>query len=343
MPNVPTPKGVGMLAPPVEQPHVERERLLAAAESRMPRLGSAAYRELPLTGAIQASFPAYRQRPHFGDIGNVTQLAESAARSVTRRLEDMYTLDEEGKILDVLLPDGTPSTDADRVNDARQWARHYGQDVFNNHCLNHEHDCKATCVKYVKKRLEAKNSLRPNKVPTCRFWFFRRVKVKDKYKRRRGKPLVSTVFIAEDDERKQEFRCQVVREQPFRSTSNDVAQATDRCNVDYQFLCCAPPLPIDDTATDAYGKAPQLTPCSVPAVRSVAQPSANHRVTRKTRPHAVGSVAQPSASRRLTRKTRPQATKVVSQPRFKTPSWFIISPWDTPNRGGVPPPKILRM
>ena len=65
-----------------------------------------------------------------------------------------------------------------RLHDARQWARHYGQDVFNNDCLNHEHDCKATCVKYVKKRLEAKNSLRSNKVPSCRFWFFRRVKVK---------------------------------------------------------------------------------------------------------------------------------------------------------------------
>ena len=110
------------VAPPVEQPHVERERCLAAAESRLPRLGSAAYRELPLTGAIQATFPAYRQRPHFGDIGNVTQLAESTARSVPRRLEDMYTLDDEGKVVEVLLPDGTPSTDSDRLDDARQWA-----------------------------------------------------------------------------------------------------------------------------------------------------------------------------------------------------------------------------
>ena len=69
--------------------------------------------------------------------------------------------------------------------------------------------------------------MRSNKVPTCRFWFFRRIKVKNKFKRRRGKPLVRKVFIAEDNERNQEFRCQVVREQPFRSTSNDVAQATD--------------------------------------------------------------------------------------------------------------------
>ena len=97
------------LAPPVEQPHVERERLLAAAESRNPRLGSAAYREVPLTGAIQAAFPAYRQRPHFGELGDVIQLAESTPRVMTRRLEDMYTLDDEGKIVDVLLLDGTPA------------------------------------------------------------------------------------------------------------------------------------------------------------------------------------------------------------------------------------------
>ena len=62
--------------------------------------------------------------------------------------------------------------------------------------------------------------------------------------------VLRQVFIAEDDERKQEFRCQVVREQLFRSTSNDVTQATARCNVDYQFLPCAPPLPPDaGTAT----------------------------------------------------------------------------------------------
>ena len=145
---------------------------------------------------------------------------------MVQRLEDIYTLDDEGKIEDVLLPDGSPSTDADKDNDARQWAQHYGQDVFNNHCLNHEHDCKATCVKYVKKKLEAKESLRSNKVPTCRFLFFRRVKVGAKLKRRRGKPLVAKAFIANDDERNQEFRCQVVREQPFRSTSNDVTQAS---------------------------------------------------------------------------------------------------------------------
>ena len=83
------------------------------------------------------------------------------------------------------------------------------------------------------------------------------------------------MFIADDDERNQEFRCQVVREQPFRSTSNDVTQVTDRCNVDYQFLPCAPPLPADtednnDTqlpCTRAMGTAARMTERCRPAVQ----------------------------------------------------------------------------
>ena len=49
------------LSPPVEQPHIEQERARAAAENRMPALGPAAFRNLPLTGAFQSTFPSYRQ------------------------------------------------------------------------------------------------------------------------------------------------------------------------------------------------------------------------------------------------------------------------------------------
>ena len=152
------------LAPSVEQPHLERERQLAAAESRLPRLGSAAYREVPLTGAFQSSFPAYRQRSHFGDLGDA-----SVPCLPSRRLEDIFTLDDEGQIVDVLLPDGTASSEDAVAVDAKQWASHFAQDVFNNHCTTHEHNCTETCIKYVKKKLEAKQSLRSNKVPSCRF------------------------------------------------------------------------------------------------------------------------------------------------------------------------------
>jgi hypothetical protein len=35
---------------------------------------------------------------------------------------------------------------------------------FHNHCTNHEHVCTETCIKYVKKKLEAKQKLRSS---TC--------------------------------------------------------------------------------------------------------------------------------------------------------------------------------
>ena len=135
-------------------------------------------------------------------------------------------------------------TPEDLAGDAASWAKHFAHDVRNNHCSNHDHDCKETCVKYVNKKLKAKESLAGNKVPSCRFWFFR-IKVLEvlgckKRLRRRGKPLVAEPYIEEDDERNDQYRCKVKREQPFRSTSNDVSQSSDRCNVDYQFLPCAP-------------------------------------------------------------------------------------------------------
>ena len=282
------------LSPPVDQPHLERERHLAAAESRLPRLGSAAYREVPLTGAFQSTFPAYRQRSHFGELGH-GQTDTPCLPS--RRLEDIFGLDEQGRIVEVLLPNGTASSEADLAADAKQWAAHYGQDVFNNHCTNHNHDCTATCVKYVKQKLEAKQSLRSHRVPSCRFWYFRVVTMKDeqgreKRKRRRGKPLVSEPHIEETDGRNQQFRCQLRREHPFRSTSNDVAQVSDRANVDFQFLSCAPPAPPDAQPAGAGNEAATAT---------------------------TGSTRQ-----RLRKKTR--AVPAVQKPAFKkqprSPTWF---------------------
>ena len=198
-------------------------------------------------------------------------------------------MDEEGQIVDVLLPDGATSSKADITADAKQWASHFAQDVFNNHCTNHEHDCTETCIKYVKKKLEAKQSLRSHKVPSCRFWFFRVVTVEGKRRRRCGKPLVQEPYIADTDDRNQEFRCQVRREQPFRGTTNDVTQATDRCNVDFQFLPCAPPLPpLCLPARD--GDAPQVAAGSASPDSGAAQPatsttaSSRQRLRKKTRP-----------------------------------------------------------
>ena len=80
------------LAPPVEQPHVEREQCRAAAESR-PR--STAMFELPLTGAFQSVFPAYRQMTSFGIIGDASHLTSPEDESVhdvvnQRRIADLF-------------------------------------------------------------------------------------------------------------------------------------------------------------------------------------------------------------------------------------------------------------
>eukprot|EP00812_Abedinium_dasypus_P007843 NODE_1_length_8589_cov_4.556480.p1 GENE.NODE_1_length_8589_cov_4.556480~~NODE_1_length_8589_cov_4.556480.p1 ORF type:complete len:2586 (+),score=446.46 NODE_1_length_8589_cov_4.556480:571-8328(+) len=238
------------LAPPVEQPHLEREQCRAAAESRPCR---AANFDVPLTGAFQSTFPVYRQMHSFGLINDAAQLTavpepEPSAPHGVRRpgLAHLFSLGEEGEIHGVLNPDGSAASEEDLHADARRWAENFAQDAFNNHCNNHEHDCTETCIKYAKKQLEAKQSLRSHRNPACRFWFFRLKKIGGKLMRRRGKPLVTNAYFETNDERRQEFRCQVPREQPFRSTSNDVAQVTDRCNVDFQFLLCAPPLPSNE-------------------------------------------------------------------------------------------------
>ena len=94
-------------------------------------------------------------------------------------------------------------------------------------------------------------------------------KLKLKRVRRRGKPLVSSPHVEETDDRNQQFRCQLKREHPLRSTSNDVCQVCDRCNVDYQFLGCAPVQCSDEN------DAPQLVPSDVAPQRK--------RLTKKTK------------------------------------------------------------
>ena len=160
------------LAPPVEQPHITKERDRAAAENRTPLVGSAAYKTLPLACACQATFPCYRQRSSFGRLGDVHQLTEwdgQASEEPRCKVADVFEVDETGQVIATLNPDSTQCTSEDLQKDARAWAAHFGPDAFHNHCSNHEHDCTSTCVKYVKKKLEAQQSLRANKVPSCRF------------------------------------------------------------------------------------------------------------------------------------------------------------------------------
>ena len=162
-------------APPIVQPYLEKERNIAAAENRLPRTGATAYREMPITGAFQAIFPWFRQRFSFGclseDPGNVPQ-------PCYRNLDSIFAIGEDGQVESILNSTGETMTPEDLAADASNWANHFAHDVRNNHCSSHDHDCKETCVKYVNKKLKAKESLAGNKVPSCRFWLFR-IKVMD--------------------------------------------------------------------------------------------------------------------------------------------------------------------
>ncbi len=74
--------------------------------------------------------------------------------------------------------------------------------------------------------------------------------------------------MEDTDDRNQQFRCQLKRKTPLRSTSNDVCQVTDRCNVDFQYLVCAP------SQCDDENDALQIVPIDVEPKRK--------RLTKKT-------------------------------------------------------------
>ena len=215
----------------------------------------------------------------------------------------LFTVDEAGRINGFLMPDGTEAN-RDAVDaDAVAWATHFARDTFNNHCSNHEHNCIETCVKYVKKKQEAKLSLRSTKVPSCRFRYYRVKQIHKKRVRRRGKPLVSKPFVEGSDARNEQFRCQLKRETPLRSTSNDVCQSCDRCNCDFQYLVCAPP---DDALED---DAALLVPDNQPS--DCVPPC----VALKDDATELVPDDQPAKRRRLTKKT-PGGTK------NKGPKWL---------------------
>ena len=308
------------VAPPVVQPHVEQEQACAAVQNRMPALGSAVYRDVALTGSFQSTFPFYRLRSSFLCLGGAPQPADPAGQLATagwrpgqlatagwRRNAEIFTLDEDGVVLAVKKSDGSEATTEEKMADAGAWAVSFSQDFFRNHCINHEHDCNDTCVKYVKRKLEAKESLRSHKTPSCRFWFFRIIPLKIggrlKRVRRRGKPLVQEAFVDDTDDRNQRCRCQVKRDQPFRSTTNDVSQVSNRCNVDFQFLMCAP------VEAAEVPEEPQLGSVDVPKRR---------RLTKKT--PAITKAPRPPAYRG----DKKNGSTLADPCRQKTrPSWRV--------------------
>ena len=95
-------------------------------------------------------------------------------------------------------------------------------------------------------------AMKAGKAVACRFYFFFIVVLTVisngvstvKKIRRRGKQLVSQAYIATTNVRNEFGRVVVRRDRPFRSATNDVAQALDRCNIDFQFM----PRTLDDEA-----------------------------------------------------------------------------------------------
>ena len=237
------------VAPPFIQPHLAAEQRMAVAEGREARAGTFAFKEVPLTGAIQSVFPRYRQRASFCSTFSAAEPDDCAVPCLS--LNELFEVDEEGQVLHAKKPDGEKATEKEIKDDAILWANAFAEDVYGLSVVNHEHACVETCIKYEKKKQEAKEGLRKTRCPSCRFWFFRVLSIKRlvdgamrrKRVRRRGKPLVAEPYVETSADRNDQFRCKVKREQPFRSATNDVCQAGDRCNTDFQFLLTAPLLP----------------------------------------------------------------------------------------------------
>ena len=76
-------------------------------------------------------------------------------------------------------------------------------------------------------------------MPKCRFRFYRHVALSlagfIKYVIRRGKEIVKKAFIATGNDENEYGKSVVPRDSPFRSSSDDVLQATLRCNADKQY------------------------------------------------------------------------------------------------------------
>ena len=160
---------------PLEQEHLAKERRAAAASNREPLKGTAAFREVPFTGAHQSSFPFYRSRSSFGRLSDMdsNSVPQPVASARCEETEELFTTTEEGQVDKILLPNGNEASDADLSAEAVIWARHYANHVRNGMCFNHEHRCVEKCMKKVKDQLEALAALRKrNSVPTCRFCFF---------------------------------------------------------------------------------------------------------------------------------------------------------------------------
>jgi hypothetical protein len=237
------------------QGHVVLEQRRANTERVQPRNY---YNEVSLRGCHQSSNPWYRIQSFMEQsctACSIDEVGMTSARKASSalKLQTKWCQNENGQYEFKHYKDD-PTNIEDIVSDARSWMLSFVRDVRALHQLNHDHDCTSTCIKYIKKTSKGtmEQAMKAGKAVACRFYFFFIVVLTVisngvstvKKIRRRGKQLVSQAYIATTNVRNEFGRVVVRRDRPFRSATNDVAQALDRCNIDFQFM----PRTLDDDA-----------------------------------------------------------------------------------------------
>ena len=167
--------------------HHVLEHRRAAAEGRAP---VAMYSQASLQGCHQSLMPSYRLPQILGERKTLDEYGMHCdAQAATSRpgwpLWNFQVAEDGDETERVKNPSFASSTAAgDRVvqpashlnivEDANQFALSYCRDFRALHQLNHDHDCTATCIKYVAKKCKeaAEDALRKGKVVLCRFFFF---------------------------------------------------------------------------------------------------------------------------------------------------------------------------
>ena len=137
------------------------------------------------------------------------------------------------------MPNGDEASTEQIKADCNAWNISFARDQRGSFIQNHDHDCTSTCVKYAKKKTDTKVSEMNLAIFLCRFRYYHIVRILkaglEKYIVRRGKNLVKKAFIATGNDENEYGKAMVVRDGPFRSSSQDVLQSTLRCNADYQY------------------------------------------------------------------------------------------------------------
>ena len=171
--------------------HLKKEEERSTAAARPVRH---AYKQLPLTGAIQSMMPMFRRFDSFGRIqipdefGHYPEAATEHAeeRAATEHSEHQgwlpygqeYVVDPHGEVTGFCMPDKEPASAEQIKNDCEVWKTSFARDQRASFIQNHDHDCTATCVKYVKKKNATELPQRAGQkiagpgVPKCRFRFF---------------------------------------------------------------------------------------------------------------------------------------------------------------------------